>query len=162
MITIATSERPPRAKFNKYHIALCIMVNLVFSCWVSKHDLILDVLDEKNELNKLTNSQFKAYSWRSWHPVTASDKKASLFSCHSVVGLSTWEKKKLSLYVFKVISRYILGHSFTRLQKMIRTNLEYIQEAQLKLVVKFFNFSPRLDVKHSPYSGKWCHNTRIL
>lgn len=89
MITIATSERPPRAKFNKYHIALCIMVNLVFSCWVSKHDLILDVLDEKNELNKLTNSQFKAYSRRSWHPVTASDKKASLFSCHSVVGLSS-------------------------------------------------------------------------
>ena len=63
MITIATSERPPRAKINKYIIfALCIMVNLVFSCWVTKHDLILDVLDERNEFNKLTNSQFKAYS----------------------------------------------------------------------------------------------------
>ena len=36
--------------------------SIVFSCWVSKHDLILDVLDERNELNKLTNSQFKAYS----------------------------------------------------------------------------------------------------
>ena len=99
MITIAASERPPRAKINKYHIALCIMVNLVFSCWVSKHDLILDVLDEKNELNKLTNSQFKAYSWRSWHSVTASDKKASLFSFHSVVGLSSWKKNEACMYL---------------------------------------------------------------